>query len=241
MIVVDIGNTTLHFAWVRCGQILKTKRIPVQGAILSAIKKNLSDRFRQDLLICSVVPEITALFKKLRKRVYVVGEQVKVPLESHYNKKQIGMDRLVGAYAAKIFFPDTRMILDFGTAITLDFLSKKGHYQGGLILPGVGSTLQVLSGCALLPKNIRFAGTKKIIPTDTMESISKGLQDGFSLMINGLVENYRRLLKINNSAKIIITGGQAPFILAKLDFSYHYEPDLVLRGLAALGQNISLA
>ena len=66
------------------------------------------------------------------------------------------MDRLMGAYAAVRLFSQVRLILDFGTAITLDFVSTKKVYQGGIILPGIGSTQRVLSKCSLLPKKIIY-------------------------------------------------------------------------------------
>ena len=125
MIVVDIGNTTLHFAWIRNQRIFKELRIPNDSGILPKIKKIFSDRpkEKEKVLICSVVPEATAIFKKAKKDIYLIGKDLKVPLKCFYNKRKVGMDRLVGAYAAKALFPGTRMILDFGTAITLDFLS----------------------------------------------------------------------------------------------------------------------
>ena len=116
------------------------------------------------------------------------------------------MDRLVLAYAAKKIYPQTRLIIDFGTATTLDFLSKNGDYQGGFILPGVGSTLKVLSGCALLPTNIRFKRSRSFVPKTTLSSITRGLEEGFSAMINSLVKKSKQKLKLAAKDKVIITG-----------------------------------
>ena len=146
------------------------------------------------------------------------------------------MDRLIGAFAARNIYPNARLVIDFGTATTLDFLSKAGNYLGGLILPGIGSTLGVLSSCAMLPKNIKLTASKKVIPTDTIASITKGITEGFSLMTNSLVKKYRKTLKFKPKETIVLTGGHAAIIKPFLDFPCQNEPLLVLKGLAMLGQ-----
>jgi type III pantothenate kinase len=161
-------------------------------------------------------------------------------MKCFYDKRAVGMDRLVGAYAARILFPHTRLILDFGTAITLDFLSRQGAYRGGIILPGIGSTLGVYARCALLPRYIRFKKTKKHIPANTRESITKGLQEGFSLMINSLVAKYKGILHIPKASPVIITGGDAALIMPHFDFAYYYEELLVIKGLLALARKHEL-
>lgn len=232
MIAVDIGNTNLHFAWFKKEKITKTLALPVSRAAKPAIQKILSKYPNENILICSVVPKITGFFKSLKnQKVYIAGKDIKVPIRYTYNEKEIGMDRLVGAFAAKTFFPKTRIVLDFGTAITLDFLSKQGIYQGGIILPGIGSTLKSFAGCAMLPKRVKFKKTKKIIPCNTKDSINKGIEEGFSSMINSLVKKYIKRLKISIKEKIVITGGEARLIMPKLNIPCQYEPFLVLKGL----------
>ncbi len=234
MIAIDLGNTSLHFAYFKGKRIVKTLRFPTSEVNQKTLKKLFSSYKEERIVVCSVVPEITKLFEKLNRKVAIVGKDVKVPIESFYNKKNIGMDRLVGAYAAKKFFPRTRLILDFGTAITLDFLSNKGDYLGGLILPGIGATLKVLSKCALLPDQITFKKTKKIIPRNTQESITKGLAQGISSMVNGLVKKYQKILNIPSDIPTIVTGGEASLVKSRLKFKYTYQKDLVLRGLFIL-------
>jgi type III pantothenate kinase len=146
---------------------------------------------------------------------------------------------LVGAYAAKTLYPESRIIIDFGTAITFDFLSKRGDYQGGFILPGIGSTLRVLSSCALLPDKIILRKSKTLIPKDTRESINRGIAEGFSVMLNALVKKYKRILKLSAKDKVVITGGDAKFILPKIEFSYQYEPFLVIKGMVILAKKFS--
>lgn len=237
MIAIDIGNTNLDFALIKQGKIKKVFKVLTKGVTKDTLFKLLSRYKLEPIFVCSVVPTLVKTLKSLKLPIYVVDKDVKIPIKSYYDKNKVGMDRLVGAYAAKKFFPRTRLILDFGTAITLDFLNKQGDYQGGLILPGVGSTLDVLANCALLPKRIAFKNSKRIIPTNTNESITRGVQEGFSSMLNSLVGRYKKTLKISSSVPVIVTGGSAPIVLKKLNFPLIYKPFLVLHGLDQLAKN----
>ncbi|MCP4652628.1 MAG: type III pantothenate kinase [Candidatus Omnitrophica bacterium] len=237
MIIVDVGNTTIHFAWERKRKIRKHFKLETQKATSASIRKVLLSTFDKDIVVCSVVPAITKLFKKKLpngKKVYIVGQNIKVPIKSFYDKRTIGMDRLVAAFAAKVFYPSTRLVIDFGTAITFDFLSKNNDYQGGLILPGIGSTLKVFSGCALLPYKINKKRKQHLVPRDTHESINQGVDEGFSCMVNGMVEKYRKKLKFKKTDKIVITGGEAETIMKYLKFTNIYDKNLILNGLVAL-------
>ncbi len=237
MIAIDIGNTNLNFALIQNDKIKTTFRLKTTSVNKKLIDKALEKYKKEDTVICSVVPSVTKLLKRVKPKIKIVGQDIQVPIKCRYDKKKVGQDRLVTAYAAKNIFPKTRMIIDFGTAITLDFISKKGAYQGGLILPGIGSTLRVLSNCALLPKKIKSFKPTPTIPKNTQSSVSKGINEGFSLMINSLVKKYKRKLHLKASERIVITGGEAGIITDKLDFSFKYKPFLVLEGLWMLHKN----
>ncbi|MCF7907612.1 MAG: type III pantothenate kinase [Candidatus Omnitrophica bacterium] len=234
MIVVDVGNTSISLFQFKGKKITKIVSLSTRQVTKKAVKDALVNFSSGPILLCSVVPKVSKLFQSLNRKVYLIGKEIKVPIGCKYKRSDVGSDRLVAALAAKNLFPKVRIVLDFGTAITFDFLSVKGDYQGGIILPGAGSTLSVFSSCALLPKKIKITKTKRIIPKDTAESISKGLTEGFSVMINSLVKKYCKLLKIPRSATIVVTGGEAAWVKSKLDFSYSYEPYLVAKGLQSL-------
>ncbi|UCG35262.1 MAG: type III pantothenate kinase [Candidatus Omnitrophota bacterium] len=238
MIVVDIGNSSIHWAKLAKGKIKRVCRLDTKGVRLNLLKKVFGPYSKEKMIISSVVPSVTKIFKKLKNKTYVVGKDLKTPIQCRYDKKHVGMDRLVNAYASRCLYPGTRLIIDFGTAVTIDFLSKKGAYEGGLILPGLGSSLRVLSSCALLPSTITLKHTKKVIPKNTAQSINKGIEEGFSAMINTLVKKYQKALGLSPKERIIITGGEASFILPCLSFPYIYEPFLIFKGLVALGKTL---
>jgi len=179
------------------------------------------------------VPRVTALFAKI-PGVKIVGKDVKVPIECLYDKKSVGQDRLVAAYAAKKFYPGTRIVVDFGTAITLDFVSIRGEYEGGIILPGIGSTLRVFANCAMLPNSVHFKSSRLRVPRHTQESINLGMQLGFSSMINSLVLQYKDTLKIPRNTKVVLTGGDGGFLCNHFDFPHIIDKNLIFKGLAGL-------
>ncbi len=241
MIVVDIGNTSIHWGIEKNGRIINDFKIPTSKATYKRIKEILKKFPKQETIICSVVPRITSLFKKAKKDIKIVGENIKVPIISHYNSKQIGQDRLVGVFCARKILPSVRIVIDFGTAITLDILSSKGEYLGGLIFPGVKLSYESLSQkCALLPKKPEIKSTSILIPKNTQDSINKGIIEGIAFAVNALVEKYRRILNLRflDKSNIIITGGEAVYILKKLKFPYVYCPLLVLKGLIFLGESV---
>lgn len=234
MIAIDAGNTSINFAVFRKDRIAGTFSLPSKRENSLSIRGFLSKYPREDIVLCSVVPEVTETFCGQRRKVCIVGRNITVPMKCLYDSKSIGMDRLVGAFAARKMFPGTRIIIDFGTAITLDFLSEEEAYEGGIILPGIGSTLETFFKCALLPKKIRFKKVTSGIPRNTADSINKGVQEGFCAMVNSLIEKYRKNLRIPRSVRIVITGGDAEVISRGLNFSYVREPFLVLKGLNIL-------
>ena len=238
MILVDVGNTSIHFASAKNGRIIKTWQINTASATLIAIKRSIAgvrrhDRCQAPVIVCSVVPRVTKLFEQIPGSV-IVGNDIQVPIKCRYDKKQVGQDRLVAAYAAKKLYPYARIVIDFGTAITFDILSTHGDYEGGVILPGIGSTMRALANCAMLPKRMHLRHVTTLIPHNTEDSINKGIESGFSAMINQLIGDYKKVLKISLPHSIIVTGGEGFFIARKLKFKCLLDPMLVMKGLASL-------
>ncbi len=240
MIAVDIGNTNVTVGRFSKKRLEKVYLLERAGLSKKKITKVFS-QFKGDLpvLICSVSPEINNLFLELKRKVYLIGEDLEVPIRCYYAKDKVGADRLVAAYAAKKSEPHARMIIDFGTAITVDFLSKRGDYLGGIILPGINSTLKTLKSCSLLPATLKVEKVNKLIPKTTSDSINKGLREGFSAMLNGVVAKYRRSLKFSRNDKIIVTGGDFSLLKPSLNFDFKHKRYLVLEGLHAMQNKLN--
>ena len=141
----------------------------------------------------------------------------------------MGQDRLVNAFAAKAIYGSPCVIIDFGTAITFDIVSKRGQYLGGLILPGIEISLASLyEKTALLPK-VKLKDAPYIIGKDTKNSMRGGILFGFGAMCDGLVSRYRKIL--GKSTKVIATGGNASLMKKYAKSIQIVDEDLILKGL----------
>ncbi len=196
------------------------------------------------VIISSVVPAATASLKTDFKKIFpglvplVAGQNVRVPIKNLYrNPAQVGQDRLVNAYAAVMLYAAPAVVVDFGTAITFDVISPKGAYIGGMILPGLGISLDALAvRTALLPK-VTLHRPPEFIGRDTRSSMLSGVVYGFAALTDELVMRIKE--KIGRKAKVIGTGGHIGLIgryCRRIDI---IDPDLTLQGLNLIYRNIA--
>ena len=232
LLAIDIGNTTIAFGVFRGKKLISSGKISTQG-VLSGKKVKLPAGISV-AIISSVVPKATPTVKKMVAQKYkirplVLGGNIKAPIKNLYrDQKQVGQDRLVNAVAAKELYGYPAIVVDFGTAITFDVISKKGEYIGGIIVPGIETSLNALSEkAALLPK-IRLSPQKGLIGRDTAESMRSGIFQGFGSLCDGIV---LKLKAKYGKQPVIATGGHCR-LMARFSKSIDIvNPDLTLRGL----------
>ncbi len=255
LILIDIGNTAIKFGFAKGTTILESFSLPSYVgqhsadslglklmSMLEFLGKKNSDV--EALYVSSVVPVYDSLFKDIGNKffktdVFIAGKDIQVPLENAYKKpSEVGMDRLMGAYAARNLYPDKEFIIsiDFGTATTFDCILEN-KYLGGLICPGILSSHQALSEkAAKLPKiALEVEGENLQVGTSTATSISHGFVYGFSAMTEGLIEKISK--QFNEESFIIATGGFAPEIAKHVTRIQKVEQNLILLGLALLSKN----
>ena len=231
LLAVDIGNTNINF-----GLINK------KGGIRRLHASELKGKEIDEIIIVSVVPDVLKrirhdLRRQFKKaKICVVGRDVKVPLECAYNRRQIGQDRLVTAFAAASLYGLPVLIIDFGTAVTFDAVSRKLVYLGGLILPGIKMSLESLSErTAMLPRTY-LKKTRSFIGKDTASSIRNGMIYGYGALSEGLVKLFRK--KLGKDIKIVITGGDAPLLTKHAPFAKNIDLNLSLKGLYLLSKKL---
>jgi len=235
LLAIDIGNTNTTFGVFKGRKIIKRFNIPTHNFNSKTLKRNLGLLYLDDAVICSVVPKVTlglvkALKKFLSKPPRIIGKEIAVPIKNLYRKpRQVGQDRLVNAYAAITLYSVPSVIVDFGTAITIDVVSKNEEYLGGLILPGLRISLETLhQKTALLPK-IKLNEPKEFIARDTSNSMLSGIVHGFACMTDELVRKLK--VRMGWNTVVIGTGGDIDLIgkfCTQLD---KIDRDLTLEGL----------
>ena len=116
---------------------------------------------------------------------------------------------------AKKKFKNSIIVIDFGTATTLDVLNKKGIYNGGVITPGIDLSLKSLKNMTAKLPLVEFKKTKKVIGNTTVSAIQSGFFWGYVSMIEGLIRKINA--ESNEIYKIILTGGNANFFKNMFD------------------------
>ncbi|MFC1646018.1 type III pantothenate kinase [Candidatus Omnitrophota bacterium] len=244
LLTIDIGNTTINLGLFAGKKLILSFKMPTgkkaayRSSVVSALNKGkIKVKDISKVVLCSVVPKETAILKGMlsnifQKKVLLVGSDIKVPIKNRYkNPKQVGKDRLVNAYAALKIFGPGLILVDFGTAITFDVVSKKGEYLGGLIFPGLDlSTDALKKKTALLPR-ITIKTPKSLIGKNTVSCINNGIIFGMAGACDGVIE---RLQKKFKGHKIIATGGSANFIKKYSKKIKTIHPHLTLEGLRIL-------
>ena len=251
LLAVDIGNTNVTIGLYEGDALSATWRI-------SSLTPKTSDECRlafQELfhgaqldpkrctgiVICSVVPRLIQPVTEALQRLTgvapkLVGADLAIPITNHYkDPSQVGQDRLVNAFSAWTRYGGPLIIVDFGTAITVDVVTKDRKYLGGIIAPGVEISLEALSQrTALLPR-IELEPQEKVLGTTTTESIRSGLLHGFGSLCDGLVEKLKT--EISMKARVIATGGYAKMISTYCKSIDCVNPDLTLDGLKLLWES----
>ena len=252
ILAIDIGNTTTSFGVFEQGRLKAQFAIATQPwrtpdevtlqlkALAKSRRLHLS-RAKQ-IILCSVVPRmssvLTETLKTLRTSpVRIVGQDLAVPLKNRYTyPEQVGQDRLVGAYAAWKLYKSACIVADFGTAITIDVVTKAGEYLGGVIAPGLEISLEALAmKTALLPK-VELRQPPELLGRDTANSIRSGILYGCVALCDGLVTQLKQ--HYAPRAAVVATGGASALIAKHARTIDHLKPHLVLEGLNQLSSGI---
>ena len=250
ILTIDVGNTRTNFGLFERQRLklqwtIPTRPSATQGQLVRQLtmlsgRQRLALRRASQIILCSVVPRISlVLGRVLRSRYPVairsVGRDVSVPLKNRYARpKQVGQDRLVGAYAAWRSYRRDCIVVDFGTAITIDLVTKRGEYLGGVIAPGPEISLDALAERGALLPRVELAKPPELLGRDTVSSMRSGVLYGSAALCDGLISQLRR--RYAPGATVVATGGASRLIAPHCRLVRHVRPHLVLEGLRQLAQ-----
>ena len=148
----------------------------------------------------------------------------------------LGMDRFFNCIGSRIIFPNSAyIIVDIGTATTIDVVDKKFSYLGGLILPGPLTSYSSLMQQTSMIGNHKILLKKKILGASTAECLSSGFVHGQSLMIESIVNQIKKTYK--QPFKVILTGGLSDIFKRFLPKNYLLELKLTFKGVAFFIEN----
>lgn len=258
-LLVDVGNTSLKIGVGTAQGVSHSYSLATDtrqsgdslGLSLVQLLAHAGLNAVDDCVVSSVVPPMDPLLVHACERFLKVtprfaNQTLPVPLENRYERPhEVGADRLVAAYAARSLFPDPSVVIsvDFGTATTFDVV-KGQAYLGGLICPGVMSSLAALATrTARLPRialSVEAGGP--MVGRNTMTSLNHGFLFGFVALTEGVCARLIRELCTARRedgqpcAAVVATGGYAAQLATATSCFDEVRPDLILEGLRLLSQ-----
>lgn len=247
---IDVGNTHTHFAAVddSGGKDLRQIRTRDLDHYTDGMGPELSRAFSdfpgiQGIAFCSVVPEATDRLRRVFDRwrlsvpIFQLTHERQLGVQITYPRPfEIGQDRLANACGAQALVGAPAVVIDMGTAVTFDIVTRNQGYIGGIIAPGVEVMRRYLhEQTALLPRlddNIEVTGP---IGQSTVEAMRIGTVIGFGGMIQALLDAVISELAARGEGpvRVLATGGTADLLKKTLKTPFESVPDLTLRGLAA--------
>jgi len=252
LLAIDAGNTNVVFALLE-GRTIKARwRIatdPRRTADEYAVwlhqllqLEGLERSAVSAVMIGTVVPRALHNLQVLASKYFGVealiagrdGAEYGIELDV-VEPRTVGADRALNAIAAHALHSGDLIVIDFGTATTLDLVDSTGAYKGGIIAPGINLSLDALvSAAAKLPRIAIEAptGNKSVIGRTTEDQMHIGIFWGYVSMIEGLVARMRK--EIDGPAKVISTGGLAILFNRHTSIFDAVEPDLTITGLGLL-------
>ena len=231
--LIDLGNSNCKVAFEEKGVLTEIYRSTQGEDIRTFIFSKLEER-QVDVIIFSNVreddPELNAALEKKCRCFVLLDSATPLPVDLQYQfpATGLGADRIAGAVAVAMLFPGKDCIkFDFGTALTVDFISSSGVFLGGNISLGLTSRFRALNQ---FTKRLPFIKPVENIPeygVDTHGAMTAGVVYGLKFEVEGYINQYP-------NHTIVFTGGDAFYFAEKMKSAIFVTPNLVLMGLAQI-------
>ena len=245
ILAVDVGNTQT-VAGLFDGDVLAAHwRVSSDAAITAdelAVKlgglldlAGFDDSDVDHVMVGSVVPRLTDAWAEVAAMItgepaMIVGPGLKTGLPIRYdNPHEVGADRIVNGVAAIAEFGAPVLVVDFGTATTIDVIDADGGYLGGTIAPGLETSAEALFRKAARLFTVDLVAPEAVIGHNTRASVQSGLVLGQAAMVDGLVR--RTWAELGTETRVVATGGLAERMSTLCDTITDVDVDLTLKGL----------
>lgn len=245
LLAIDVGNTQTVIGLYLDAELLHHWRIATNAERTSDEHALLVSEFlhlrhvdistrEMGVAISSVVPRVTAALREMTEAWFATvpvvlepGTRTGMPI-LYDNPKEVGADRIANAVGAYDLYGGPCIVVDFGTATTVDAISARGEYLGGAIFPGIEISLDALFERAAGLRRVELIEPRQVIGKNTVESIQSGILYGFAAQVDGLCSRFEA--ELGDSA-VVATGGLGGLITPLSAKLQAYEPWLTLHGL----------
>ncbi len=240
LLAVDVGNTQTALGLYRDAELTDHFRLATDrsrtgdelGVTLSALL-DLEDV--GGVCLSTTVPALQREWELvaarwLKARLLVVGPGTRTGIAIRYDDpREVGPDRIVNAVAASERYGAPCIVVDFGTSTNFDIVSSDGEYVGGVLAPGIESSMEALFARAARLVKVDFAAPATVIGKTTVGGLQSGLVYGFAGQVDGIVGRIRE--ELGTEAQTIATGGLAELIAPHARTLERVDPFLTLEGL----------
>lgn len=252
IICIDIGNTNIKYA-IYDGDDLKVSfRVSTDSKrtsdeygsqlITMLSVRNISPADIKGGILSSVVPSLDytilhmcGVYLKIKLLQLAPGIKSGLSLRCD-NVKEVGADRIVNCVSAIVRYGKENqaiIVVDFGTATTINIISPEHEFIGGVIAPGIkGSLDSLVNGTAKLPR-IEIEAPKSVIAKNTVTNMQAGIVYGFAGMVEFLIKKIKKELKCEDVITIA-TGGFSEVIARETNAIDKVDKLLTLEGLKYL-------
>jgi type III pantothenate kinase len=246
LLAIDIGNTEITIGLFARTELERSWRIMTHpdrtadewAVLLRALftQAGLEVSDVGGSIVASVVPmtteSITDGLVDATGTVPVVVSADMLPIRLDVDEPQtVGADRMINTLAASKLFGCDTIVVDFGTATTLDCITRDGRFLGGIIAPGVRTAGENLVRKAAKLSSTDLSAPAHAIGRRTEDCIRAGLVFGTADAVDGMVRRLKSEWPTRETPKVIATGGLAPLIAKYSSEIEEVHPDLTLQGL----------
>lgn len=248
LLAIDVGNTNMVFALHDGEKVLsewrcRTERQRTADEYFVWLEQLMDHSgLRMDItsvVISSVVPQVVFNLRVLSDRYFgtrplVVGKpEVKIgPAPRIDPTTTVGADRLVNCVGAYDRFGGDLIVVDFGTATTLDVVGEDGAYEGGVIAPGVNLSLKALHDAAAALPFIDVTKPDRVVGTNTVACMQSGIYWGYIGLIEGICARIRA--ERGRKMTVVGTGGLSTLFAQGTDVLEKIDTDLTIHGLVLI-------
>ena len=244
LLVIDVGNTTTVIGIFEGENLKKHWRLMSERHTSDELGIYLLNLLSisgmragglEGAIFSSVVPSLdNALCEGLEEYLGVrplkVTADIDLGVEIAYSPRhEVGADRLVNSVAGKARYGAPLIVVDFGTAITLDILNEDGAYIGGAIAPGLVTGMEALFGRTAKLPQVSLVPPKSVIGNNTIGSIQAGIMFGNAGLVDSLVR--RAWSEMGTETQVVATGGHSQEIASLSATITHVDQWLALEGL----------
>ena len=234
-LIIDVGNSLLKIA------LFQKSDLVVKYDFSKSDKIDIDKIFKNYSIINSIVsnvsqisPDILTYLEK-QTNLVLLNNKLKFPFKNLYKTKEtLGQDRLALISASFFDFPNENvLVIDAGSCITFDFKNDKNEYLGGSISPGISMRIKSLNSFTTNLPLVTLDNYNELIGNDTKSSIKSGIVNGVIFEIEGVIDRYEHMFE---NIKIVLTGGDAKFLLKRIKNTIFADQNFLLKGLNNLLQ-----